>query len=47
LNSFWKDGKLIPSYRQPFDIIIDMNTARSRNKGEKMVNLCDFEQSYP
>ena len=24
-NSLWKDGNLIPSYRQPFDILIDMN----------------------
>jgi hypothetical protein len=26
-NSTWKDGKLVPNYRQPFDILAERNSA--------------------
>ena len=29
-NSFWKDGKLVPNYRQPFDILVKSNVAHKK-----------------
>ena len=31
-NSTWKDGKLIPAYRKPFDLLALTNTAYQKEK---------------
>lgn len=31
-NSIWKDGKLIPNYRKPFDLLAVTNTAYQKQK---------------
>ena len=31
-NSVWKDGRLYPNYRQPFDMLVEKNTAYQKKK---------------
>jgi site-specific DNA recombinase len=31
-NSQWKDGRLIPTYRKPFDLLVDINTTYQKTK---------------
>ncbi|MBN1232811.1 MAG: recombinase zinc beta ribbon domain-containing protein [Candidatus Coatesbacteria bacterium] len=46
-NCFWKDGKMIPQYRQPFDILIDMNKKKNQMKGQKRLKIDKIDRSYP
>ena len=31
-NSIWKDGRLIPNYRKPFDLLANTNVAYAKEK---------------
>ena len=35
-NSLWKDGRIIPNYRQPFDMIAEINTKGAEEKTENL-----------
>ncbi len=43
-NSIWKDGKLIPNYRKPFDLLAVTNTVYKRQKAVSLSEngLLDF-----
>ncbi|MFZ7113386.1 MAG: recombinase family protein [Desulfatiglandales bacterium] len=43
-NSLWKDGRLIPNYRQPFDILAKNNLAYQKEKASfpKKIGLFDI-----
>ena len=35
-NSLWKDGRIIPNYRQPFDMIAEINTKKAKENTENL-----------
>jgi site-specific DNA recombinase len=46
-NSIWKDGRLYPNYRQPFDILAETNTAYQNKKAVSPMENGDFEIWLP
>jgi site-specific DNA recombinase len=37
-NSTWKDGELIPVFRQPFDLIAEVTAAAKAGEGGEALN---------
>ncbi len=46
-NSIWKDGHLLPNYRQPFDILAETNIAYQNKKAVFPAENGDFEIWLP
>ena len=46
-NSIWKDGAIIPNYRQPFDILVEKNIEAEKQKAVSLAKNGEFENWRP